>query len=436
MAFFSTLAIWLVVGAHAAGRLSAVTLMGVFLATFAALLCKEHAVVLVVVLPGFWLACRSLPAWDPPGNAQRTVVVDAAKIFACACLALAVCLAMRYAALGTWVPKPQGFGIAAVDHLLVFLRTIGKITTLTIFPFTQVGPVHPLPRDLRSIDEFLTAGVLAIAIGTIGIAWLWRKQRALFWIAVAFVASLAPIAQIRQLPIGENYIQDRFLTQPLAIACIFLALALGHVKWTRQRGERGAALVSVLVCTFFFLASVANVQVTLPFWKTDDALWALARERAPNSPTVLNAVAGNLLGAGKVEEAYALSMRAMAAWPENQNIAITNAMIHAEKGELATARKILDYLYLRDDVNNRVRLNLADTLLRLGELQDAGYLLDEIATANPKDWNLAILRAELHFRNNEPERAHAHLREFFKGSPPVELDNALKKLKKRGVEID
>jgi tetratricopeptide (TPR) repeat protein len=185
---------------------------------------------------------------------------------------------MRYAALGYLYLAGTGRALPAgnvLQHLLLAGRSLAQYALVVLWPFTTLRPLHysPLPLPLDSLPAWLA---LAVSGGIVlGLAWWVRREQTSGTLALAGIVALLPVLNILPLELGGGaFVAERFLVFPLAL----LALAFSRVA---VRG--GAPRPRLALLGLWVVACIATVQLTVPHWRSDQALWTWGIRRAPRS---------------------------------------------------------------------------------------------------------------------------------------------------------
>jgi tetratricopeptide (TPR) repeat protein len=256
-----------------------------------------------------------------------------------------------------WLP----LGIAAGLYLVLRIRALGGLAPRTGLPtdgapasvlgaldlFARYVYTLVLPVDLsavhvfRPVDSLLDArvlGGLAVAFGTVAVAWRLRRcPVALMGLALA-VLPLLPALYIPAL--GEGAFAERYLYLPvLGFAVLLIQAALAVVERFPASRNRVAVLLVVLILAYSG-GTVARNRV----WKDSLTLWSDTARKQPES-----AVAQEYLCFAQYEAARFADA-------------------------LQTCRRALAL----DDRRVDARINLATTLSVLGDLDGAMFQFQEV----------------------------------------------------------
>jgi tetratricopeptide (TPR) repeat protein len=367
-----------------------------------ALLCKEPAVVLLVLLP-LWQALRytTMPDWRQALRASRAN--GDATVWGAALLALLAYLAIRYAAIGLLHQDDSATGKGSgLQHLLLVGKTFGWYLGLALWPFGQTLPVHPAPTPVALGDAWAWSGLLGGVAICAALAYLlmYRPQARRPAVAgVMVLVALAPVSNLVKLTIADNLVHDRFLMLPIA----FLALLLAMV-W----GAHGRRLVPAVLAGVWSLAAVVFVSSTVPHWESSLSLWRWAYAQAPTSEIAGQNYVAALTDEGRDGEAVAVSRRLLANGPEvastTENLGLTLARLgQYEEAERLVRRAIELYGTKRGVANGRHDLgnaynSLGSIYLKQLRWEEAEQALSRAICLTPQysqpHFNLAMLLYE------------------------------------------
>jgi tetratricopeptide (TPR) repeat protein len=349
------LALWL------EGRLQgAARVAGVATAFLLALMCKEVALTLPLVMLLWQLARRS-------DGSERIGVWSLLRreraLYAGLAVALGVYFALRYAALGyLFTAPPENLQIDAgtpLQHLLLVGRTLATLVGLAVFPFFSITPAHHSELPIPLSDGWAWAQ-LAIAVAVVaGVGWAVPRQPRVGWLLGAGLVGLLPVLNLRPMEFAFGiFTAERFLTFPLAL--VVLGLVVGLLGWASARRVHAIQGAMVGYCAALLLTTVYN----LPNWRDAESFWKWFTVAAPRSP----------IGYNNLSDLY------------NKQGRHTEALEYAEKAIQVAPRSGMGYV------------NKGVALLRLGD-SDAAIALfrqaTEIEPHNIVGWNnLAVMLSE------------------------------------------
>jgi len=393
-----------------------------------ALLCKETAVVLLVLLP-LWQAMQRATTVNWRQWPQVFRANGDHRVWAALLLALLGYLALRYAALGYFYQNDSAMARGTgLQHLLLMGKTVGWYLVLAFWPFGQMLPVHPEQTPVPTGDVAAWLGLAGMAFVAGSLAWVLlripRARRPVLVGAMALVA-LAPVSNLVPLTIGDNLVHDRYLILPLA----FLALAVVMV-WT----ARPRPVFATLAAAAWAVAALVAVVGLVPRWESNLTLWAWAYAHQPDSRIARENYVAALVNANRNEETVALARKLLALGPEvpetTHNLALALARLgqHAEaerialraidlysgagpKGRLdvSEAHNLLGYIYLKQgrsaEAEQALRRSIALAPYLTRPHYNLALLLYERGNLEEGDRELAFA-----VRYGNPELAEAHQR--------------------------
>lgn len=365
-----------------------------------ALLCKESAVTVLLLLP----------AWDiAAGRARRAreyAVVLAP--FVAAALLYAV---LRHRALaGALLPYTNDYGLtptqlalSAVPLLAEYLRQLAVPLPLNFW-----HAFHPI---LSALDpRFLGAALVgASTLGALALAH--RHSPAAFFAGALIVVPLLPALFIAAFP-GRPY-GERYLYLPSAGFSIAAAWVLVRACTDRPR------LLLLLVVPILAFSTAATVRRNA-VWRDALTLFSDTVEQTPDAPLPRYGLANALFAAGRLDEAIAEYRTLVRAEPRNARFqsALGGALMTADRldealDHLGTARALNPAC-----VETHNALGLA--LRKSGRPTEALRAFEQAVTLDPEDGepqsNLGLLLLEL----GRTDAANGHLRAAVRLKP----DNA------------
>lgn len=377
-------------------------------------------------LPALWLLAEGLSPWRPRARTGWLALGALA-------LGLGVAGVVGYTALLYGGLDPYG-----ADNLRVYSNRVGLAPVLAAslpihLSYLQqiLVPIGLSPEYTDHAASFtdpatLLAGAALLALALYGLANARRRPLVAVAILGAFALAL-PTSNLFPMP---NMRADRFMYLPSAPACLGLvALLLAAGRWlSRHVSEDMRALARVAP-----LAAVVVVQgsvrvATAAVYRDNSHLWAIARERAPDSARA-HAVLGELV----------LRNIPADAPKEDKALAHARAEAHCRNAErhdpryelpqlcfarLAAAREDWPAAYRRyqaalavsPDRNAGIFAGLAEVSLELPDTPEttrtdlARRHLAEGLASYPYSPELHAAAGRIFHRLGDPEQAQAHYR--------------------------
>lgn len=303
------------------------------------------------------------------------------------------CASLRLAALGLlYQGDSQLQGGDLLQRLLLIGHTLWHYGATLLFPFTLIAPVHPVrtPLPIDAVGLWAQTLLVLACLGAVFYA-AWRR-RAAAWLLLMALLTLAPVANLLPLTIGDNFAHDRYLMLPVAFVALMLARAL-------QMRTSAAAVLPVAVGALFavwLVGAAATVALTVPHWRDNLSLWRWAYARHPDSQIAGVNFLQALAGAGSAQD---------------------------EARVLQLAPRMLDYPAHRSAVQH----TLAYALFRLGRLDAAEAEICRMLDHARNDDTLARygvsealnLLARIQMQQGRWHAAEANLREALRLTPAL-----------------
>lgn len=398
------------------------------LTVFLAALSKEMAVAIVLVLP-LWhlsLRVRPNPVLDQATNEraetrgsswlERLKLVLEVNWPAYLGVALAVLgyLGLRYFNLGYLYAPESGRALdpgSILQHLLLVGRSLSQYVLLTLWPFGLLAPIHhsPLPIPLSDLAAWASLALsLLISYGLL--LWIQRDPES-GWLAAGAVVALAPVLNLLPLELGGGaFVAERFLVFPLSLIVVAVVLLVAR---------KGVQFVFALV-GIWMVAALATVQVTVPRWRSDQALWEWALRRAPLSATPYTNLALEAVDQGDSSRALALAERALQLDPRSANAHDQRGLALFHLGRFKEAELAFAQAVALEADHGLYWSNLAGALREQGRLAEAErLLLEEALRLDPllgtAHFNLGLV----YLSADRPDLANSALRRAIDLLPPA-----------------
>lgn len=292
---------------------------------FAALLCKENAAALLVLVP-FSPLILAPPKTRPRSarGAKRRVATSGALPMAALLPFVAAALLylfLRLAALGRLLPAASE---ARSSLPLALVAAAGTYLRLLFVPHPQNAYITELPVG----GPELVGSLLAVVGFVVFLGWAWRRNDrplsfALAWMALTLAPSLVLVADPAGAPIAERY-----LYLPSIGFCWAVGALLGRA---RARGFRRATSVTV---AFLVVAGFALTVERNRVWQDNLSLWRDTAAKNATDGLPLRNLATATLAGGDSAAAERLFHEALA----RRNDAYGQYTIYNNLGTLALAR--------------------------------------------------------------------------------------------------
>ncbi len=198
--------------------------------------------------------------------------------------------AFHAALLGSWLvltalhwdaprSRSAGFstGLSAWDYLLTQAPMLVHYLRLAVWP-------HPLVADYGLTEPTTIAAAAPSAIVVVGLAgatlWLWRRQRALAYLATWWFVTLAPSSSV--VPIATEVGAERRMYLPLAALVVLGVLgarALARAVSPRRAGWATAAVTSAMTVALAGVSAARGLDYRDPIgiWQSVVDVWPHGR---------------------------------------------------------------------------------------------------------------------------------------------------------------
>ncbi|WAS93229.1 tetratricopeptide repeat protein [Nannocystis punicea] len=243
-------------------------------------------------IPALWLLAEGLSPWRP-----RPPVAHLVRGALALGLGVAAVLAYTFALYGALDPY-------GADNLRVHSHRVGLAPVLAASLPIHLGYLQQMLVPLGLSPEYtdhaarlrdpavLLAGAALLALAGYGLACARRRPLVALAILGAFALAL-PTSNLFPMP---NMRADRFMYLPSVPVCLGLvALLLAAGKWLSRHVSEDMKLVAQVAPLAAVVVVQGSVRVaTAAVYRDNSHLWAVARERAPDSARA-HAVLGELV---------------------------------------------------------------------------------------------------------------------------------------------
>lgn len=233
----------------------------------------------------------------------------------------------------------QGLSGSLADRLLLVIATFNFHLKEIVYPFTSVGPLHPMEAaELRGPAGAVNvlSGMAALTVLFYGL--LKRAAPALMLLSAAI--ALLPVLNIVPLTIANNIGCDRFLTLPL----VFCVLGLSVIE-LRSPIAINPRLGQILLPATIGMWTVCAAMITSSFvlqWKSDFTLWTWAYRQYPESPYARLQVSSAAVGAHRFDIAEALFQKFKEEGPLERSLQLNYGGLLISAGDRDEGRKYLE----------------------------------------------------------------------------------------------
>ncbi len=397
------------------------TLALLALGTGAAFLAKEMAVGFLAVYP-LWR--WTLRRWGRVDEGLRDLALRWGTVAA----GLGIALLLRFLALGYLLRPDARATLAAgppLSHLLLVARSLVEYLKVTLWPFTSLTPLHYADLPLEPTLPAWISLLLALAV-LAGLLVALRRNHPAAWMGLAALAALGPVLNVLPLELGGGaFVAERFLTFPLTLGSLTLALLLADPPRLRPDLQRAAAAAGAV----WLVAAAATVQLTVPHWQSNEALWRWGIRRAPRSAVPYTNLALEAVNAGRYLEGIRLAEEALRRDSEETNALNNKGLALFHLGRYEEAAQIFAELTQKAPENLLYWNNLAGALREMGKLQEAErILLDQVLARDPNFPMAHLNLGIVYLRADRPDLAAQHLQVAALLLPPPEGGEAARLL--------
>ena len=268
------------------------------------------------------------------------------------------------AAVMTMYAQAHGGTVAAVEAIPVGIRIQNAVVSVGSYVFATVFPANLAvfyPHPLQACPSWKIAAASLFVAGAS--FWAWRVRRRHPYLLTGwlwFLISLTPVIGLVQ--VGSQAMADRYSYLPSIGLYVAAIWAASH--YASPCAWRLATGVAVACC-------VVLTHAQLQYWKNGISLWRHSIEVTGPNPVAENALGGELLEAGRFEEAATHLRQAVALDPkyadayENLGLALRK-LGRWKEAESAYRRAI--QIAPRDAL---ARNNLGFLLIKRGRLAEA-----------------------------------------------------------------
>lgn len=402
---FLLTALWLEVRLKGIARL-----LGVGAAFLLALLCKEMALTLPLVMLA-WQAGR-LPdgSWR---ERLRTLWHTERALYATLAVSVALYFGVRYAALGYLFTQPIGDSQidagTPLQHLLLVARTLTTLAGLAIFPFFSITPAHHSELPIPLSDGWAWAQLAIAGLIIAGTVWLARRRPLQGGLVLAAWMSLLPVLNLRPLEFAYGvFTAERFLTFPLALAVLGLCGWLASLARARTPAIAlvGAWGVGLMITTAY----------NLPNWRDAETFWKWITVASPRSPIGFSNLSDLYHRAGRYTESLEYAEKAIQVAPRSGMGYVNKGVALLQLGDADSAIELFRQGVAIEPDNTTGWNNLAVMLSERGEHEEAERIIKQhVLGRTPKHMGHQALgliysrRARLDLAEAEFRKAYALL---------------------------
>lgn len=409
-----------------------------------ALLSKENAVALLVLVPGTAFLFPAAWAQKTTRKRQRTPPPNNLPSWPIVALPFAVVAAM-YALLRVSALRHMGSTPLAVPESPVteLIAAMGVYLRLLLVPYPQSAYISDLPVGWAG----LTTGFM-LSILTVSAAWhAWRRRHrpllfALLWMLLSLGPSLAVVMKLPTAPVAERY---------LYLPSLGFCWALGWLVARALEQRRTAIYVHGSMAALAAVALVLTVNRNR-VWRDNYSLWSdtAARNRVDGLP--LRSLAAAHLERGEAGDAERIFHEAL----ELRNDVLGKYIIYNNLGSIALNRDDFPAAERYYETARALQTtpdclyNLALIALRRGtdphltpeadarsqRLSTARSLFEQALAASPFDPEIHIGLGQTAQAQKDSSTARRHFERGIELGLPPETEAAVRKLLKDEEQLE
>lgn len=297
---------------------------------FLALLSKETAMALIVLIPVYEFSMTGLAAVIGRGCRRMW---SAWLVYFVAAL---VYMAIRTSAIGGLL-QVKGFELTAYENVLnvfpLVARYLGKlILPVGLSAIYSFLPVHSLFEPMAII------GIISSLI-LVGLVVISRSRSTLFF---GFFWIFIPLMPVLYMPaVSAGGFADRYLYLP-SMGFAMVAVLFAESVLARYRGPSAGGALSALAVFLaggtLLLYTAGSIKRSI-VWRDDYSLWSDTVEKSPGSANAQYNLGWKLHKMGRLDEAVERYKTALGLNPNKDEAHSNLAIIYSAKGEKKSALK-------------------------------------------------------------------------------------------------
>ena len=380
-----------------AARRSIWATVGLGVCSLLALLSKEIAFVLPLLLLLVWRTTAMRNRWAPAWPRQQMITVVVVGL---------VVLLLRFTALGVFLPttahqaRPDGALLLPLKSLLFALSSV--------FTPLRLISMEPDPQQLHALR--LLAGT-AVAVALWGTA-LWRLQMQAYLSKALAASGISLFLVLNVLP-QETVLSERFLY----LASGFLLVPVGAwfaVAWQRASSTR--ILAAVGVAAFVAILLVLS-QWRGSIWRTDVLVWRQAVHEEPQRGVFWDRLGLALTERRSYNEAEVALTRAVELQPHNSNALHNMGVLLQSTRRPEEAVEYYRRAIAAQPGKLQTYLNLGQALMATRDYPAALEVLQTATRLKPDHLGAHRMAISAALSARQPEIAQMHLQAALRLSP-------------------
>jgi tetratricopeptide (TPR) repeat protein len=360
-----------------------------------ACLAKEPGTALLLVLGAVEAA-----EWRREGSLSAALRRAAARLLP-NCLMLAVYLALRLHALGSFSPRSYGVTSSPAEAVAFAGGLFARYLAFLLVPFpARVLTSVPAPTLLSPVA---LAGLLALGLAFLGLlaaAWSGRARREIVLPLAMIVAFLLPVLAVNS--IGGSNFSERYVYIPsIGLAWLFGLLASRLAEILPSRARKPAATTALALLAALGVAAGARAGI----YRSDLTLFRAAVRTAPNSEIARNNLGMALYNRGHVDEAEREYQKARRLDPRAVPPLANLAVLYEKRGDVPRAEQTFEEVLRLAPTHTIAAVHLARLQRKRGDRAGAIRRLDALLAAGGESYDALVERADLWLEDGRPDQA-------------------------------
>lgn len=324
-------------------------------AFFLALLCKEPAATLPLVLAGCELAAsRGSPREALPRLARHAWPHG---------VALCAYLGLRLAALQGMSPGERTLGLGPIEMLLNVVLLFGAYIAKLVLPI-RLSAIHVFRPATSPLEPLVLASLALIA----ALAVVAIRRRRDPPVAFGLMLAVLPLAPALYLPaLGESVFAERYLYLPSAGFAWLVALLSVRARQAAPRLRAVWLAAPLLLAVAYGIGTVQRDAI----WRDGETLWADTVRKSPDSAAAREYLGFTLYAKGDLDAAIRSYREALRLDPGRATARVNLGVALTLVGRPDEAIPQLEAALRAQPANAEAHQGLGDAFLAQGRVAEA-----------------------------------------------------------------
>jgi tetratricopeptide (TPR) repeat protein len=331
-------------------------------------------------------------------------------------LLVPIYLLVRIRSLGGFAPGNSAKH-GSDEVLLSAAALLGQYVGKLLWP-ARLCAFYVFPKTWTALLPWVLGGIATLLLGVLIFAVLWRKARTASFGLAWFVITLAPVLNIRWMPVAV--FAERYLYLPSVGFCWVLGWAF-RCLWNVTRG-RARAWQFALASTASVLAMLAvwRIGTRNPDWNDDVRLYRRTLEFSPDAYVIHNNLGEVYWKQGRKQLAEQEWRVAEKLAPDADYILANLGLVLSDQGRYPEAIADLNRaIQLRPNASG-THVDLGMTYRQMGSLKDAEKELELAVRLSPLSAFARQQLGELYFDEGRFAEAESQFRASLASQPTVD----------------